>query len=178
MQCLFLGLAVASLAADPCVSGPQAGQRPGPYSFLLATGPHRGQQHCYVCETGDRPMVVVFARQPNAALGKWVKQLETTLQGHKAAQPNAWVTFLSNDQPALEPKLVEWSRQHGLGVTPVGVFEDEQGPPSYKLSGDAEITVLLAVKQKVVVNVALRAGEWTEARGKEILDALPRILQP
>jgi hypothetical protein len=165
-----------ALVAEPCQSGPQCGQRPGPYAFLVATGPKRGQAHCYICETGDRPAVIVFARTPNDLLGKFLTKLDQALAAHKAANPNAWVTFLSDDQPALEPKLIEWSRKHGLANIPVGVFEDNDGPPSYRLSRDAEVTILLAVNQKVVVNFALRAGELTEEKGKEILEGLPKIL--
>jgi hypothetical protein len=36
-------------AADgPAASGPKTGQKPGPYTFLVATGPERGQLTCYV----------------------------------------------------------------------------------------------------------------------------------
>ena len=164
-----------ALSAEPCQSRPQCGQRPGPYAFLVATGPKRGQSHCYICETGDRPAVIVFARTPSDGLGKFLTKLDQALAAHKAANPNAWVTFLSEDQPALEPKLVEWSRKHGLANIPVGVFEDNNGPPSYRLGRDAEVTILLAVNQKVVVNFALRAGELTEEKGKEIVEALPKI---
>src|SRR5271170_1036322 len=46
---------------------------------------------------------------------------------------------------------------------PVGVFEDLDGPPSYRLHRD-DVTILLAVKQKVVANFAFRAGELSDAR--------------
>ncbi len=51
-----------TIADEPCKSGLQPAQRPGPYSSLVAVGPQRGQQHCYVCEAADRPVVIVFAR--------------------------------------------------------------------------------------------------------------------
>ncbi len=170
-------LRASTVDADPCQSGPQTGQRPGPYSFLVATGLKRGQQHCYVCETGDRPAVIVFARTPNDALGHFLVKLDQALAAHKSAKPNAWVTFLSDNQPVLEPQLVDWARKHGLVNVPVGVFEDKDGPPSYRLNRDAEVTILLSVQQKVVVNFALRPGELTDDKAKEILDALPRILK-
>jgi hypothetical protein len=177
--CLFTVaycLLPVAFALEPCQSGPQCGQRPGPYAFLVATGPKRGQSHCYICETGDRPAVIVFARTPNDTLGKFLSKLDQALAAHKSANPNAWVTFLSDNQPALEPQLVEWSRKHGLANIPVGVFEDQDGPPSYRLSRDADVTILLGVNQKVVVNFAMRSGELTEEKGKEILAALPRIV--
>jgi hypothetical protein len=121
-------------------------------------------------------MAIVFARSPNDSLGKFLASLDKALVAHKASNPNAWVTFLSDNQPALEPKLIEWSRKHGLANIPIGVFEDNDGPPSYRLSRDAEVTILLAVNQKVVVNFALRLGELTEEKGKEIVAALPKIM--
>jgi hypothetical protein len=60
----------------------------------------------------------------------------------------------------------------------VGVFEDVEGPPSYRLHRDADVTVLLSVKQKVVVNHAFRAGELTDAKIAEIVKAIPKITAP
>ena len=69
---LTLTLALTLSAADPCVSGIPVGKRPGPYSFLVATGPQRGQQTCYICEQheGGKPAAVVFARSLSDPLGK------------------------------------------------------------------------------------------------------------
>jgi hypothetical protein len=55
---------------------------------------------------------------------------------------------------------------------PLGIFDDEVGPPSYRLNRDAQATVLLFVKQKVVANFAFRAGEITEAKIAEVARAL------
>ena len=71
---LSLAILVASLgaaqSAEPCMSGLAPGQRPGPYSSVVSVGPERGQSHCYICDTADRPAVVVFARTPSESLGK------------------------------------------------------------------------------------------------------------
>src|SRR5437870_2778211 len=58
----LMGSLWASAAEAPCVSGPKVGQRPGPYSFVMCTGEQRGKAHCFICETLDRPAVIVFAR--------------------------------------------------------------------------------------------------------------------
>ena len=57
------------------------------------------------------------------------------------------------------------------------VFEDVGGPPSYKLARDADVTVLLYVKQKVVANFAFREGELTGARIDEVLKAVPELVK-
>src|SRR5438309_3428653 len=100
---------------DPCRSGLQPGQRPGPYAALVATGPQRGQAHCFICETADRPAVIVFARTLSDPLGKLVHKLDRALAQHKAADLRAWVTFLSDDQTSLDPKVLQWGQKHATG---------------------------------------------------------------
>lgn len=171
-------LSLAARADDPCVSGPRVGQRPGPYSFVLCTGDNRGKSHCYICETADRPAVLVFARSLSEPLGKLTAKLDKALAEHKKGDLRAWVTVLHADQSKLDADVVAWAKKHAVRAVPVGVFEDVEGPPSYRLHKDADVTVLLAVRQKVVVNRAFRAGELTDARIAEVLAALPAITAP
>ncbi len=103
---------------EPCNSGPQTGQRCGPYAALIATGPERGQSYCYICET----------------------------------------------------------QKYAIRGVPLGIFEDPLGPPSYRLAKDAEVTVLMFVKQKVVANFALRSGELNDDKIKEVMNSLYRIV--
>jgi hypothetical protein len=172
---LLLSPALVTAADAPCVSGPRVGQRPGPYSFVLCTGENRGKSHCYVCETADRPAVIVFARSLSGPLGKLTAGLDAALAAHKKAELRAWVTILHEDQSKLDDDVLKWAKKHAVKATPVGVFEDTDGPPSYKLSRDADVTVLLAVKQKVVANYAFRAGELKDEQVKEVLAALAKI---
>lgn len=165
-----------ALAAEPCVSGPRVGQRPGPYSFVMSTGSERGKSQCYICETGDRPMAIVFARGLSEPLARLMTKLDKAVADHRKEELRSWLTLLAEDQSKLDAGIVGWSRKHRLKAVPVGVFEDVEGPPSYKLHRDADVTVLLAVKQKVVVNVAFRAGELTDAKVDELIAALPKIL--
>jgi hypothetical protein len=167
---------VTSSAADPCVSGLPPGQRPGPYSAVVCTGPERGKSHCYICETGDRPAVVVFARTLTDPLGKLVSQLDKALAENKPAELRAWVTFLHGDQSAIDGKIVGWGKKHAVRSVPLAVFEDIGGPPSYKLGKDADVTVMLFVKQKVAANFAFRAGELTDEKAAEVFKALPQIV--
>jgi hypothetical protein len=172
---LALALTSSALAAEPCVSGLKLGQRPGPYSSLVAVGPQRGQSHCYVCETADRPAAVVFARSLSDPLAKLVRSVDKALVDHKAAEFRAWVTFLSDDQPTLDPQVVEWAKKHAIRHVPLAVFEDVVGPPSYRLARDADVTVLVFVKQKVTANFAFRTGELTDERIADVLKTIPQV---
>jgi hypothetical protein len=166
-----------SFSGEPCSSGPQAGQRCGPYAAVISTGPERGQSFCYVCETGDKPAVVVFARGLSEPLGKLVVALDKAVEDHKSADLRAWVTLLSNDQPKLDPEVVVWAKKYAVRRVPLGIFEDADGPPSYRLGKDAEVTILMFVKQKVAANFAFRAGELTEEKIKDVMNSLPKIVE-
>lgn len=170
---LFACISIA--AADPCKSGPQPNQRPGPYSSLVCVGKERGTQHCYVCESENRPIVIVFARTMSDPLGKLVKQLDGAAKEHKAAELRSWVTFLGDDQTKMDPLVVKWAQQHAIGL-PCAVYEDAVGPPAYLLAKEADVTVLLAVNRKVVANFAYRAGELDDKAIAEIVKALPKIV--
>ena len=175
LVCL-LGLGPALAAEGPCVSGLKKGQRPGPYSAVVCTGTHRGTSHCFICETADRPAVIVFARGLSDPLAKLARGLDRALAEHKKAGLRAWVTFLHDDQSSYDPLVVAWAKKHAIRNVPLAVFEDLDGPPSYKLSRDAEVTVLLYVKQKVVRNFAFRPGELSDARVDAVLKAVPELI--
>jgi hypothetical protein len=178
LSLLFSSMFVADIlpAAEPCRSGLQPGQRPGPYSAIISTGPERGKPHCYICETGDRPAVVVFARSLDDGLGKLCQELDRAVAEHKKTELRAWVTFLSDDQLSFDPKVVQWGTKYALRTVPLGVFEDIGGPPSYRLARDADVTVLLFAKQEVRASFAFRQGELTKDNVKKVLKALPGIV--
>jgi hypothetical protein len=165
-------------AADPCVSGPKAGQRPGPYSFVLCTGDQRGKSHCYICETADRPAVIVFARTLSEPLGKLTAAIDKALAEYRKNDLRGWVTILHDDQSKLDADVLAWAKKHAVKSAPVGVFEDTDGPPSYKLHRDADITVLVCVKQKVIANHAFRAGELKDRQIEQILKDIPKAAGP
>jgi hypothetical protein len=174
---LTLALALTLLAGDPCVSGVPVGKRPGPYSFLVATGPQRGQLTCYVCEQHEKnlPAAVVFARNLSDPLGKLLTKLEAAGAKAKDSGYKVWCTQLAAS--ADLDSLAKWAQKQGLKTVPVGAFEDADGPPSYKLNKDAEVTVLLFTKQKVVANFALRPGELTDKKIDEIVKAVPQLFE-
>ena len=172
-----LAFALTLSAADPCVSGVPVGKRPGPYSFLVATGPQRGQQTCYVCEQheGNKPAAVVFARTTSDPLGKLMAKLDAAAIANKDTGFKVWMTLLA-EKADLEA-LAKWAQKQGLKSAPVGAFEDADGPPSYKLHKDADVTVILFAKQKVVANFAFRAGELDDKAVEKVMKAIPQLFE-
>jgi hypothetical protein len=171
----LLFLALPTLAADPCISGIPIGKRPGPYSFLVASGPERGRQTCYVCETAEKPAAIVFARKVSEPLGKLLSKFDEAVGTHKEGM-RSWMTILGEKAISLDD-LAKWSKEVGLKQVPLGVFDDPAGPPSYKLHEDAEVTVLLFVKEKVIANYAFRANELNDSAIEKIVKELPKLIQ-
>jgi hypothetical protein len=168
-------LLIGSLLADPCVSGVPVGKRPGPYSFLVATGPERGKQTCYICEQENKPTAVVFARHLSAPLGKLLAELDAEVPKRKDTGFKVWMTQLA-DKADLDG-LAKWAQRQGLKTVPVGAYEDADGPPAYKLNAEADVTVLLFVNEKVVANFAFRPGELTDASIKDVSKRLPGLFE-
>lgn len=172
MYLLFISLMLAP--AGELVSGPQPGKKFGPYTFLIATGPNRGTSHCYVCETGNDPAVIVLARSTSEPLGDFIKKLDRQLQPEKL---HAWVTFVGMKQPEKEQSIVQWSKKLGIRSVPMGIVEARGGPPSYQIHADADVTILLVNAGKVVKNYAYPAQGFTTAEGKKILDQVPTLVK-
>ena len=162
-------------AAEPIVSGIPVGKRPGPYSFLVATGAQRGQQTCYICEQADKPTAVVFARTLSDSLGKLLVQLDAEAVARKDSGFKVWMTQLA-DSADLDA-LAKWGQKQGLKNLPVGAYEDADGPPAYKLDRKADVTVLLFVKRKVVANYALSEDDVTAAKIEAIRKAVPKLFE-
>lgn len=165
----------ASFAAEPCTSGVPVGQRPGPYSFLVATGPERGQPTCYICEQDDKPSAVIFARELTEPLAGLLAKLDKEVDSRKQAGFKVWMTQLAEE--ADLDQLANWAQAGGIRSIPVGAFEDADGPPAYKLNADADVTVLLFVNKKVVANFAFRKGELTDKSAKQVAEALPKLFE-
>jgi hypothetical protein len=167
-------LPVIVLAQSPLRSGLDVGQRPGPYSSLVVVGAQRGTQHCFVCEAENKPIVIVFARTPSEPLGKLVHQLDGLIK-KSTAELRGWTTFLAPDAGPLEPKAIAWSQKHATGGVPITIFEDVVGPPTYRLSADADVTVSLSADRKVAATFAFRAGELNDAGIAAIVQAAEKL---
>ncbi|HEY3788788.1 MAG TPA: hypothetical protein VGL71_08040 [Urbifossiella sp.] len=174
---LALALTLPLYAAEPCVSGVPVGKRPTPYSFLIATGPQRGQQTCYICEQheGGKPAAIVFAKTLTDPLGKLMAKLEAARPAKNDPGFKTWLTHTTSI--ADLDGLAKWAQDRGLKGVPVGAFEDADGPPAYKLNKDADVTVILFVKEKVVANFAFRTGELNDAAIDKVIKSMPKLFE-
>jgi len=150
-------------------SGPQPGESiPGPFHDLNINGPHAGNPHCLVCEFGLRPTVLVFVRgvlTDKSAATELVRKLDEALDRNKNVELRAGVVIL-NDDAAKEESRKELVRKleastkelkHVLVAVDVAA-----GPEKYKVNKDADVTVLIYEKHKILANSAFAKDKLTD----------------
>jgi len=109
-------------------------------------------------------------------LASLVKQVDETVEKNKSKDMKAFLVVLTEDADAVEPKLKEMAEKQGIKNVPLTIFEGASGPPSYKISKDADLTVLMWKGLKVQANHALEKGKLDEKGVKTIVDDTKTIL--
>jgi hypothetical protein len=184
---LTLALLLCSRAAtaekSKLESGPQPGDNlPGPYHSLVA---HSEDSRLVGTKTdfsemyGPNPVVLIFAREMSKPLTRLVKKLDAEVARRKSARLGAVVVLLSDDE-ALEKDLADLARKQGikkvnLAIMVPGHYTTRQTEKRYKLSKEAEVTVVMYTRRKVVANHAFQKGKLDKKGTKAILADVPRI---
>lgn len=123
-------------------------------------GVQEGQELCYRCRYGSRPMVIIFARETSGEVAELAKQLDSAVAAHEDAQLKSFVTLLGDDTSSLNKKAKEFAQSANLKNMPVVVAKDaQQGPGNYKLSADAPVTVVVGTDSQVVATHTFKADE-------------------
>jgi hypothetical protein len=177
----LFGLA-ATVSAANLSSGPQAGEMVGAFEVKKVAGNKNddvaeGQELCYRCKLGNRPVVAIFSRQPDEKLGRLIKEVDSVVGQNSDKKMAAFVNLLGSDEASLEAaakKIVEKSGAENIAI--VVPKDQPNGPASYKISPEAETTVLIYVKGKVVANHAFAPGALDDKTITKIVDDTAKIL--
>jgi hypothetical protein len=158
-------------------SGPQVGENlPGPFLALVAYSGEpnlAGRKNDFTEQFGPNPVVLVFAREMTSPLTSLVKKLDAEVARRKSARLRAAVVLLSDDG-ALETSLKNLGKKQALDHVPLAIMEPE-GPKPYKVSKEADVTVVLYKRRKVEANHAFRKGELNEKGVEKILADVSKI---
>jgi hypothetical protein len=181
----FAGVAVACLlaltgiaiAADEVKSGLPVGESVPPFNVRDITGPSAGKTLCYRCKFQDQPVVSIFTREMNENVTDLVKQVDQKVGQNKDQKMAAFVVVLSDDPDATEPKLEKIAKDQKIANTPLTIIEGQTGPPNYKLSKDAEVTVLMWVNGEVKVNQAFGKGKLDKKAVASLVSETKKILE-
>jgi len=158
-------------------SGPQAGDNlPGPFYPLVA---HSGEPDLvgkkidFSEKYGQSPVVLVFAREITNPLTTLVKKLDAEVAKRKSAKLRAIVVSLSDDY-ALEMSLKDYGKKKAIKHVNLAIMEPDGARP-YKLSKEADVTVVMYKRKKVEANHAFKKGELNEKGVETILADVPKI---
>ena len=118
-----------------------------------------GQELCYRCRYGSRPMVIVFTRQANGKLAELVKELDAAISKHEESQLRGLITFMGDDVAEVKDNASEFAKTSGAKRVPIVIAKEAKtGPPNYKLD-DSAVTIFIARDSQVV---SVHRGESDE----------------
>jgi hypothetical protein len=173
-----LALAMAAglvLASEALVSGPQVGSKvPGPFEPLNVNGPKAGEKSCLYCRNGTNPVVMIFAREKSEPLTTLIKKVDAATAEHQDAHMGSFVVFLS-DSKELPDQLKEFADKEALKQCVLSVHQPE-GPKAYKISPEADVTVVLYTNHEVKANYAFPKGGLKEQDIDRVLGDVSKIL--
>lgn len=179
---LVLASVTMAGAAD-LKSGLQPGESVGAFDVEKCGGALNdnvkvGANLCYRCMLGQKPVVVVFARKADDKLAGLVKELDKAVAKNESQKLSSFVNLLGKDSAALKTQAKEFAAKNKIeNVAVVVPMENENGPADYKVSPDAEVTVLIYREGKVVANHALSAGKLDDKATAGIIADTSKILK-
>lgn len=173
------GLAIAA----ELESGLQPGAEIGAFDVVKCSGAtgdgvEVDTQLCYRCRYGARPMVMVFSRQSDDALVALTKQLDEEVAEHSDKKLAAFVNLMGEDRDALEARAKAIGSENEIADVAVVVpVEFENGPADYGINPEAQVTVIIAHKSKVVANHAIGEDGLTEEAIAAILADVEKLVE-
>lgn len=173
---MVLFVAAAALAAEPNSTTLQVGDAVEAFYVKDVTGPAAGTELCYRCRFGNRPVISIFTRKVTEQVASLAKEVDATVGQHADKDLAGFVVLLTDDPPAQEEGLKKLARDNGIKNLPLTTFNDVGGPRNYKLTKDADVTVMMWVDGKLQVNEALKAGELSKDRIAALVKSSEKII--
>jgi hypothetical protein len=172
---LVVGLATAADRSEKVVSGPQIDQKvPGPFHPLNVTGANAGQKFCLYCVNGENPVAMVFARETSPELSTLIKKIDAATEKNKSHEMGSFVVFLS-DKEGLDKELQSMAHETGLKKIVLAI-DNPAGPEKYKVSKDADVTVVLYTDRVVKANYAFKKGQLKDKDIEKIVADVTKII--
>ena len=106
-----------------------------------------------------------------------VRKLDEAVEKNKYKDMRSFVILLTNDPDVDGPKLEALAKKHGIKAVPLTMFDGVAGPEKYKISKDAETTVLLWKGLSVKSNHAFAKGKFNKDSTAAVLKDLDKILE-
>lgn len=184
---ILLALAIASsvligqIGAEetplPSLSGPDIGTEVTTFYVRAVTGPHSGKSICYVCRNGNRPVVMVLLRELGPDVTRLLKQLNSTVDRHRADGLRCFVVLLGAATQKDFARLQTLAFDEKLEIPLTLAAETLTGSTLKSVSEDAAVTVVLYDHLKVTQQFSFRTAECTQPACQQIIRAADQLAQ-
>lgn len=109
-----------------------------------------GEDLCYRCRYGSRPMAIAFVRSVDGKVPELAKSLAAMTETFEGENFRALVTVLDADGEQAKAMAEKLSDTFAESVVPITVAKDHAtGPLNYRIDADAEVTVVIASDSQV-----------------------------
>lgn len=161
-------------------SGLQAGAKTYAFHVQDVTGPRAGKTLCYACAFGKHSVINIQTKKFDDELIALLRGLDPLVQPAgeiKGDSQHAFVVYLTEDPDQAEKELATIAKKAELKNIPLTVFDDLAGPKPYKLSDDAEVTIMMWKNTKVTTNYAFPVGGIEKEDVKPLLVSASKHLK-
>lgn len=176
LPALTLFVVAGMVLAGDVKSGLDLGSGVTPFIVKDITGPHKGTSLCYRCAYGAKPVTCIFTREITEEVATLIQQLDATVGANKDKNMCSFVVLLTEDADAGAKALAKLAAEKGIKNIPLTVWDGAAGPPAYKISKDAAVTVLMWNKSHVEVNHAFDTAKLTPEQVKVVAADTSKIL--
>jgi hypothetical protein len=171
-----VAVAVTSFSSFAMADGLEVGTKVPAFYVNDVTGPSAGEKLCYRCQYGNRPTVSIFTRDVNADVESLIQQIDGVVGQNEGKDMKAFVVLLTDtpDDKAAALKQVAEGKQ--ISRTPLTTFDGLAGPPNYKISQDADITVMMWVGGELKVNKVFKKDQLNKDVISQVVSQTNEIL--
>lgn len=114
-------------------------------------GVEAGEDLCYRCRYGSRPMVLIFARKSGPGLKRLAERVDAAIDANQDAHLRGLLTFFGDEPAKLTDAATEFVSECPVRMLPVTVAEEATtGPVDYRIDVNAPLTVIIASDSQVV----------------------------
>jgi hypothetical protein len=138
-----------------------------------------GDELCYCCELGLRPVVLVFASNTaDPALATLLTRIEKAVEQHKDRQLAGLIALLGPEREGLIERAKQLADEHKLSRTALVVPAEHAspGPADFDLDPQAAVTVMTYTEAKVTTTFAFLPGGLTPEAIDRVLAAAEKMV--
>ena len=166
-----------SAYAEDVKSGLDKGARVPAFYVTDVTGPLKGEELCYRCRYGNRPVVSIFAKEMTDEVAALTKEVDQVVGKNRDQKMAGFVVVMTTDAAKTKPALEEVAKKHSIEQVPLTTFDGTNGPEGYNINTKADVTVMMWVDGKVTASHAFNKGGLTKEAISKVVGETKSILE-